>query len=115
VQPIDRGLTDMINQADGLYTTILRGRMDGQTVEETEVIRVGQPLRRSYRDFKDFLACAENPDMRFVISNSTEAGIAYAPGDQGHRRAPPSFPGSSLSSCTAAGSTSRARPTRASS
>ncbi len=32
-----------------------------------------------YRDFDDYIALAENPDIRFVISNTTEAGIAFDP------------------------------------
>jgi tagaturonate reductase len=43
------------------------------------------------------MACAENPGLRFVFSNTTEAGIAYNAGDRLEDRPPRSFPGKAAS------------------
>ena len=42
IQPLDKGLSDMINAQDGLYTLILRGIADGKLVEDTRVIESGK-------------------------------------------------------------------------
>ncbi|WET40103.1 hypothetical protein P2W74_19745 [Citrobacter enshiensis] len=45
-----------------------------------------------YQDFAGYLALAHNPDIRFVFSNTTEAGIGYHPGDSIDDAPPVSFP-----------------------
>jgi tagaturonate reductase len=46
-----------------------------------------------YVDFSAYLQTAENPEMRFVISNTTEAGITYNESDKPTDAPPTSFPG----------------------
>lgn len=92
VQPIDRGLADLINENRGLYTVLLRGVESGAVVEEATVVESVSRCIDPYRDFPAFLAAAENPDLRFIVSNTTEAGIAYAPGDKSTDRPPASYP-----------------------
>ncbi len=93
IQPLDRGLADMINGQNGLYTTVLRGVQDGKTVEELRVINSVSGALNPYRDREAYLSCAENPDLRFIISNTTEAGIAYEASDKFDDRVQSSFPG----------------------
>jgi tagaturonate reductase len=45
-----------------------------------------------YEDFQAYLKTAENPEMRYVISNTTEAGITYDEKDQPTSTPPNSFP-----------------------
>lgn len=93
VQPLASGLIDALNEQDGLFTHILRGVVEGKLVEETEVI---SSIRRGidpYADFEAFLATARNPDLRFIVSNTTEAGIACHPDDRIDAKPPVSFPG----------------------
>ena len=77
VQPLAQGMGDMINAQGGKYTTILRGKQNGELVEEitknTAVSRCINP----YADFDAFLEVANKPELQFVISNTTEAGIAF--------------------------------------
>lgn len=77
VQPIPEGLVDVINEQDGLYTLLLRGLKDGRAIEEKEIISSISGGINPYKDWDAFLACAENPDIEYVISNTTEAGIVY--------------------------------------
>ncbi|MGH0054581.1 MAG: tagaturonate reductase [Sphaerochaetaceae bacterium] len=83
VQPLEKGLCDMITDQQGLYTTVLRGVQGGKTVEEyrtiTSVSRCLNPYRET--DYQAYLKLAESEDLRFIISNTTEAGIAYSEGN----------------------------------
>lgn len=93
VQPIAQGLVEMLNRQDGLYTLYLRGIQEGKVVEEKSVISSIRKGINPYTAFEEYLQCAENPELRFVISNTTEAGIAYSPDDKPDDRPPASFPG----------------------
>jgi len=75
VQPIAAGTARQINAQDGLYTLLLRGLQDGRIVEQREVISAVSRCIDPYQDFDAFIACAANPDLRYVVSNTTEAGI----------------------------------------
>lgn len=81
-QPIAPGLADMINDQEGLYTLFLRGFENGQTVNNKRVISCVSRCLNPYQDYESVLACAENPDLRFIACNTTEAGIAYDPACQ---------------------------------
>ncbi|WP_258359223.1 tagaturonate reductase [Moorella sulfitireducens (nom. illeg.)] len=93
VQPLAQGLVDKLNQQDGLYTLILRGYQDGQMVEKREIITSISRGINPYEDWQAVLRCAEDPMIDIVISNTTEAGIAYDPGDSLTAAPPRSFPG----------------------
>lgn len=78
-QPIAPGLADMINEQEGLYTLFLRGFENGKKVNEKRVISCVSRCLNPYEDYAAVLACAENPDLRFIACNTTEAGITYDP------------------------------------
>lgn len=77
IQPLPSGMTEQINEQDGLYTTVLRGLKDGKPTVETRCINSISRCINPYTDYDEYIKCAENPDLRFLISNTTEAGIAY--------------------------------------
>ena len=77
VQPIDAGMVDMLNGQDGLYHLNLQGLDKGQTVDSIELIDVITRGLNPYSQFDEYMKLAENPEMRFVISNTTEAGITF--------------------------------------
>lgn len=79
VQPLDKGLVDMINEQDGLYSLYLRGLQNGERVEETRVVECVTRGINPFADTDSFFDCAKNPDLRFIVSNTTEAGIEYKP------------------------------------
>jgi tagaturonate reductase len=86
-------MADVINSQQGLYTTVLRGVQDGKTVEEFRAINSVSRCLNVYTQFEEYFTCAENPDLRFVFSNTTEAGIAYGAGDKLSDTPQRSFPG----------------------
>lgn len=93
VQPIEQGMVQMLNDQDGLYTLYLNGIKNGEAVSEHQVIDCIQKGINPYTNHADYLANADNPDLRFIISNTTEAGIAYSKTDRLEDTPQKSFPG----------------------
>lgn len=92
VQPIAKGMADALNAQQGLYTVILRG-IEGDTPREScELVESVSRCIDPYADYEAFIACAKNPDLRFVVSNTTEAGIRTDPADRLDERPAASFP-----------------------
>jgi tagaturonate reductase len=92
VQPIDTGMVDLLNEQDGLYTVNLRGLNNGKAESFYEVVDVISRGINPYKNFSAYLQTAENPEMRYVVSNTTEAGIAYNEADALPDAPPVSFP-----------------------
>ncbi len=76
VQPIKSGLADVINRQDGLYHLYLRGGEPSAPQVQSRLVSSISRAIDPYRDFEAFLACAEQPELRFIVSNTTEAGIS---------------------------------------
>lgn len=93
VQPIKAGLTDRINEQQGLYTLLLRGQEQSRIIDRRRIISCISRCIDPYINFTDFLTCAENPDLRFILSNTTEAGIAFDDTCRFDDAPPQSFPG----------------------
>ena len=66
-----------VNEQEGLYTLLLRGNENGEKVQTKRVISCVSRCLNPYGEYDAYMACAENPDLRFLISNTTEAGIRY--------------------------------------
>lgn len=88
VQPIAQGMCDLLSAQNGMYTHIIRG-VEG--VQE-QVVDVISRCVKPYEDYESYLALADQPSLRFIVSNTTEAGIAYRPEDQLTDTPPVSFP-----------------------
>jgi tagaturonate reductase len=79
VQPIEKGMADMLNGQDCLYHVNLQGRENGKPVNTLERIDVISRALNPYTQHAAFMALADQPEIRFVISNTTEAGITFDP------------------------------------
>ena len=93
IQPIANGLIKTLNEQDGLYTLYMNGIKNGEVLSERKVVDCIQRGINPYEDYDAYLANAENPNLRFVISNTTEAGISYNPEDNLEDAPQASFPG----------------------
>ena len=93
VQPIRKGRIEALNAQEGLSTLIMRGFKNGQPVEEIEIVKGVSRGIDPYSAWDELLRCAENPDITYVLSNTTEAGIAFDPRDRPDDAPPESFPG----------------------
>lgn len=92
VSPTDSKQIDVLNAQNGRYNLYLRGIENGKEIcERTEISAVSRAVN-PYQDFAGFLALSENPDLRFIISNTTEAGIAFSADDKFTDRPAKSFP-----------------------
>ena len=78
---------------DNAYTVVVRGRTEGQVIHELARIAVIADRYDPYADFQGFLAAAAQPEVRVIISNTTEAGIALKESDRAEDRPASSFPG----------------------
>ncbi len=92
VQPIENGLIKMLNEQNGLYTLFLRGVKGGKEIQDKELISNIVKGINPYTNYNDYLNLAKEKDLEFVISNTTEAGIAYVETDKPEMSPPSSFP-----------------------
>ena len=96
VQPIAGayGFADGLNAQDGLYTVLVRGRENGEVVDEARVISSCSRCLNPYRegDYAKIMEVATSDDLEFIVSNTTEAGIAYDPECKATDEPPASFP-----------------------
>ena len=92
VQPIAHGMTEQLEAQNCPYHVNLQGLVDGQPVNSLELIDSVSRTVNPYADHTAFLALAEQPDIRFVVSNTTEAGIAFDPTCRLSDAPPASYP-----------------------
>ena len=92
VQPIRHGLAAELQAQDGLYTLLMRGVENGQVIETRRVVTAISRALNPYDQWAELQASFQRPETRFVISNTTEAGIVYAAEAYDPARCPESFP-----------------------
>ena len=95
VQPIAQGLTQLINEQEGLYTLYLRGTENGEKVDRKRVISSVSRCLNPYEaeGFSEMMKVAVSDDLEYVVSNTTEAGIVYDPACNLQDQPASSFPG----------------------
>ncbi|WP_209328927.1 tagaturonate reductase [Lunatimonas salinarum] len=87
-----RPATDIADQ-EGLYHVITRGFQQGQTIDESRLVTCVHGATNPYLDYAGFLALGLNPDLTWIVSNTTEAGIFVDKSDKNPEQTPNSFPG----------------------
>ncbi|HEX2536384.1 MAG TPA: tagaturonate reductase [Chitinophagaceae bacterium] len=91
VKSTARGDTSAFDRQDGLFTLCVRGRYQGRDEEELVINSAISRVLNASHQWKDVLACAHNPALQVVLSNTTEVGIQLVREDI--RQEPPaSFP-----------------------
>ena len=92
VKPTEkRDYTDLRRQ-EGLFHVSLTGLENGAAFRRTRLIQCVSRVIHPYREWSEFLASAENPDIRFIISNTTESGITFNENDRFGDAPPQEFP-----------------------
>lgn len=92
VQPIAQGMAAQLQAQDCLYHVNLQGLVDGEPVNSLDLVDSISRTVNPYTDHKTYLALAAQPEIRFVISNTTEAGIAFDPTCKLDDAPPSSYP-----------------------
>lgn len=93
VQSTKRGKGDLINEQQGLYHVVVNGIKNGNSFQETRLITCVNGAVNSAENYEAFLKTAENPDLKFIISNTTEVGIVFLAKDSSVSTVAESFPG----------------------
>jgi tagaturonate reductase len=96
VKSTDSGDAGVFDRQDGLYTLCVRGIEGGRKMEENIICSAISRVLSARDQWKEILALAHQPEMRVVISNTTEVGIQLVEDDI-RQQPPASFPGKLLS------------------
>lgn len=91
-QPISQGLSEIINGQDGMYTTVLQGLEGDKPVQIFREIHSISRCINPYEDYAALLEVARSDDLEVIISNTTDAGIAYVESDRLEDEPPSSYP-----------------------
>ena len=87
------GRAATLDAQDGRYTVVVRGLRDGAPVDEARVVTSVSRALAASDDWPAVLDLARSPDLRLVVSNTTEVGITDDPDDRADLDPPRSFPG----------------------
>lgn len=94
IQATPRGkTTPKLNRQNGLFTLLERGIENGEQVERKHLVDSIHRGINPYTHWSEVLMTAESPDIQFVFSNTTEAGLQYKQEEFSKEEAPLSFPG----------------------
>ena len=88
-----KGKLNLLNKQEGLYTLLLNGIKNGVNVNENQIIDCIKKGINPYEDFENYFSEATNPNLEFLVSNTTEAGIVFNPNDKLSDKPQSSFPG----------------------
>ncbi|HZJ78250.1 MAG TPA: tagaturonate reductase [Clostridia bacterium] len=91
-QPIRTGMCEKLNEQNCMYTVLMRGMENGKTVECFEKITSVSRCINTYENYDEVIKAACSPQLEVIISNTTEAGIAYAEEDSFNDIPPESYP-----------------------
>jgi len=95
IKSTDTGSTDDFDRQDGLYTLYVKGIEDGREINETIVCSSISRVLSAASDWESILLTAYNPNLKVIISNTTELGIQLTQ-DNITKHPPTSFPGKLL-------------------
>jgi tagaturonate reductase len=91
VKSTGNGSADEFSVQDGLYTHCVKGFEAGDTVSEWHVNASISRVLSAQAQWNEIIACAANPFMELVISNTTEVGIQLVK-ESIHDNPPTSYP-----------------------
>ncbi len=77
IQPREGGKCALLNAQDGKYNLYLKGVENGEIKREHHFIEAISRCIDPYKSFEEYIYLADDPDFRFIVSNTTEAGIAF--------------------------------------
>ena len=77
VKPRPFGLLDKYARQNNKYTVLLRGYLNGAPYESIEKINVISSVISPFNNYDDYIKLAIDPDLKIIVSNTTEAGICF--------------------------------------
>jgi len=82
VKPITFGTLEKFKKQNNQYHIVLRGVEEGTDVEKVRKICSVKDAIDPFADADGYYALAKDPDLKIIVSNTTEAGICYNGGDK---------------------------------
>lgn len=95
IKSTSQGNTDAFKKQDYLYTVCVRGIEAGEIIEKEVICTSISRVLEANTEWEHILACAENPSISIVLSNTTEVGIQLIQ-ENIFEGVPSSFPGKLL-------------------
>ncbi len=96
VKSTSQGSADAFTVQNNLYTQWVRGIAAGIQVNDAIINAAISRVINAADSWKEVLACASNPQMQIIISNTTEVGISLMDNEDVYAHPPKSFPGKLL-------------------
>ena len=93
VKPRARGNLKMFKEQDNIYTVSLRGRVNGEPKVTNHIVTSVSDTVEAYGEYDRFMEYARLDTLRFIVSNTTEAGIVYDETDSLDACPPETYPG----------------------
>lgn len=92
VRPIKFGSIDEFRNQDCRYTVMLRGLVNKKRFEENRVISSISKIFDCTDDYEDYMDLSKCETLKYIVSNTTEAGIVLNENDKLNDYPPSSFP-----------------------
>lgn len=92
IKPTERGDYQELRDQDGLFHVVLNGIQQGELVQEKTLVDCVSRVVHPYREWSAYLQLAEADSLRYIISNTTEAGITISETDRFEDHPPKEFP-----------------------
>ena len=80
-KPIAFGSLDAFKEQENLYTVVLRGKENGEVVNDSRIITSVSKVLDCADDYDEYMSLARLDTLRFIVSNTTEAGIVLDKND----------------------------------
>lgn len=93
IKPIKYGSVEQFGKQNNLYTVLLRGLVNGEKTTEKRIITDVEKAISCFDQYDEYASLAKCETLRFVISNTTEAGIVFDKEDKFDLCPPESYPG----------------------
>ena len=93
IKPISFGNLDLLREQNLQYNVILRGLENKEKVVGHRLVSCITEAIDPFSDYAAYENLAKNADLRFVISNTTEAGIVFDATDDYESKPANTFPG----------------------
>ena len=87
------GRVRQVNDQDGLYSLVVRGREGAEVVDDSTIVDVVSRALAASDSWNEVLIVARSPHLELIVSNTTEVGIRLDPDDRIDLDPPRSFPG----------------------
>lgn len=97
IKSTNKGTVNEYEEQEGLFTHVIKGILDGKLVDEVVINTSISRVISANSQWGEVVALAKSPDLKIVISNTTESGLVFDAKDIISENSPSSFPGKLLS------------------